>query len=54
MPLNNEHSNGLFFVKNSDGDWVPLCEVTEIKFTTELSPSEAWAIAVGGLEIVER
>lgn len=54
MPINNENSNGLLFIKDSNGNWVPLCAVTEIKFTSELSPYEAWAIAVGGLEIVER
>lgn len=54
MPLNNENSNGLFFVKNSNGNWVPLCAVTEIKLASEISPSEAWAISVGGLEIVKR
>lgn len=54
MPINNENSNGMFFIKDSYGNWVPICQVTEIKLASELSPAEAWAISVGGLEIVER
>ena len=70
-------NNGTFFVKDSDGNWVPICQVTNVDIqetnipnplieingtvtiTGEITLSDEaaaawWAIAEGGIEIVER
>ena len=75
MPINNEDFSGMFFVKDSNGNWVPVCKVTDfstthavcipnhppadIMITGEITLSDEaaaqwWAIAQGGIEIVER
>ncbi len=73
--VNNEDFSGMIFVKDSNGNWVPVskiadfgylnpppAEVTltgEVMVTGEVTLSDEaaaqwWAIAQGGIEIVER
>lgn len=84
MGMGIKPNNGTFFVKDSNGNWVPVCQVTDVHFEpfisdsdfkkyldyfsfkspvtftweiTDLSEEAAaqwWAIAQGGIEIVER
>jgi len=81
MPVNNEDFSGMFFVKDSNGNWVPIGKATDfstahavcipnqlpsgVSLTSEMmitgevtlsdeAAAQLWAIAEGGIEIVER
>lgn len=30
MPVNNDDFSGMFFVKDSNGNWVPICKAADI------------------------
>lgn len=64
MPINNEDFSGMFFAKDANGNFVPVgkpvdfsavhsvCSI-ELNLSDE-SAAQLWAIAQGGIEIVER
>ena len=73
MLINNEDFSGMFFVKDSNGNWVPVGKIADfsnigsiaaglqrdVMITGEITLSDEaaaqwWAIAQGGIEIVER